>query len=90
MAKKSFTEDVVYCFVCNNPGMSTYVISKKLGITGGSVRYALSKLKKMKLVKFRFDKKDPRTRKLTYPIDAWRLLPRRLRGELKIIYKGTL
>ena len=83
MAKESFTEDVVYSFVCKHPGCSTYEISKKLGMTGGRVRYALLKLREKGLVRFKFEKKNPRIRKLTYPVDAWSLMPKALKEELK-------
>lgn len=77
------TEDVVYNFVCNNPGMSTYKIAKRLRMTGGRVRHALKRLKQRGLIKFKFDKSNPRFRKLTYPVDAWNLIPRNLKRELR-------
>jgi len=81
--RESFTEDIVYAFVCRHPGLSTYEISKKLNMTGGRVRHALSKLKKMGLVKFKFERNNPRIRKLTFPVDAWLLLPKQVKEELK-------
>ncbi|MDI6825701.1 MAG: hypothetical protein QMD36_00695 [Candidatus Aenigmarchaeota archaeon] len=87
MPKESYTEDVVYAFVCRHPGMCTYFISKKLGMTGGRVRYALSKLKEKGLVKFKFERRSTRIKKLTYPVDAWSLLPKVLREELKGMMK---
>lgn len=91
VTKDSFTEDIVYSFVCKHPGLCTYEISKRLGMTGGRVRHALSKLQKNGLVKFKFEKKNPRIKKLTYPIDTWNLLPKKLRQELRIsIKKGLL
>ena len=83
MSRESFTEDVVYAFVCRHPGMCTYGISKKLNMTGGRVRHALSKLKERGLVKFKFERKNPRIKKLTYPVDAWSLLPKAAREELR-------
>lgn len=79
----SFTEDIVYSFVCRHPGLCTYDISKKLNMSGGRVRYALSKLKKMGLIEFEFERTNPRIRKLTYPVDAWLLLPENLRARLR-------
>ncbi len=75
--------NTVYCHVCSNPGQSTYQISKDLGLTGGSVRHALSELEGEGLIKFKFDKRNPRLRKLTFPVEAFRLLPGRLRFEVK-------
>jgi predicted transcriptional regulator len=83
MKKSSNTCDVLYEFVCGNPGLCTYDLSKKLNMSGGRIRHALSRLKQMKLIKFKFEKNNPRIRKLTYPINASKLLPRNLREELK-------
>lgn len=83
MPRESYTEDMVYAFVCRHPGMCTYEISKKLKMTGGRVRHALFKLKERGLVKFKFERKNPRIKKLTYPIDTWSLLPKRVREELR-------
>ncbi len=87
MTRESYTEDVVYAFVCKHPGLSTYEISKKLKMTGGRVRYALSRLKEKGLVRFKFERKNPRIKKLTYPVDAWSLMPKALREELRRITK---
>ena len=87
MPKKSSTQDKIYRFICKYPGKSTYYISKKLRMTGGRVRHALSKLKHYGLVKFKFDKRNPRTKKLSYPTDAVALLPRSLKGKLKKVKK---
>lgn len=81
--KKNNTEHVVYCTVCSNPGMNTYELSKKLNMTGGRVRHAISKLKEDGLVKFKIYRKESRLKKLVYPTEAWRLLPRKIRYELK-------
>lgn len=85
MPKRSTTEYEVYEFVCKNPGNSTYHISKKLNMTGGRVRHALSKLKQLGLIRFKFDKNNPRIRKLTFPVDTLRLLPRGIKNQLKKI-----
>lgn len=83
MPKRSTTEYKIYEFVCKNPGNCTYYISKELNMSGGRVRHALSKLKKLGLVRFKFDRNNPRIRKLTYPVDTLRLLPKGIRNQLK-------
>ena len=85
MVKLRFTEEIIYSFVCKHPGLCTYEISKKLSMTGGRVRYALLKLENVGLIKFKFDRKNPRIKKLCYPVDAWNLLPRNLKKELKSV-----
>ncbi len=87
MPRESYTEDVVYGFICRHPGMSTYDISKKLNMTGGRVRHALSKLKENGLVKFKFERRSTRIVKLTYSVDAWSLLPKAAREELRRMVK---
>jgi len=87
MRKHGKTEYRVYKFVCRHPGLSTYEISKKLKMSGGNVRNALSNLHKKGLVFFRFERSNPRIRKLTFPVSVWKLLPRVLRKELKSIVK---
>lgn len=87
MPEERSTEEIVYEFVCNHPGLCTYAISKKLGMTGGRVRFALTKLKKGGLVKFKFDRSNPRIKKLTYPIDAFSLLPKSLKNRVKVLAK---
>lgn len=87
MPKKSTAEDVIYKFVCKNPGNCTYYISKKLGMSGGKVRYFLSKLHQKGLIKFKFDRNNPRIRKLTYPVSSWGLLPKDIKRRLKNIIK---
>jgi len=81
--KESYTLEIVYAFVCRHPGICTYEISKKLNMTGGRVRHALTKLKEMGLVKFKFERNNPRIKKLTYPVDTWNLLPKEVRVELR-------
>ena len=83
MKKNAKTMHTVYCYVCANPGQSTYQISKDLGLSGGSVRHALSELEGEGMIKFKFERRNPRLRKLTYPIEAFRLLPGRLRFEVR-------
>jgi len=87
VARKSETEDILYSFVCSKPGMSTYYIAKKLNMTGGRVRHALARLEEKGLIKFKFDKHNPRIRKLTFPVDNWSLVPKSLRNELKKLIK---
>jgi len=87
MAKDSFTEEIVYSFVCKHPGSCTYEISKKLGMTGGRVRHALTKLENDGLIRFKFDRKNPRIKKLCYPVDAWNLLPRALKLKLRKVQR---
>jgi len=85
MPKQNKTEYKVYKFVCKNPGNNTYYISKKLDMSGGRVRHALCKLKKVGLIRFRFDRNNPRIRKLTYPVETLKLLPRGIKKQLKKI-----
>lgn len=82
MSEMNHTEDMVYDFICKNPGMNTYTVSNKLKMTGGRVRHALSKLKEAGLIEFKFVRQSPRIQKLSYPVSAFRLLPRSLRKEL--------
>lgn len=81
--KKNNTEHIVYCTICSNPGMNTYELSKKLNMTGGRVRHAISKLKEDGLVKFKIERRTARLKKLVYPIEVWRLLPRKIKYEMK-------
>lgn len=82
MPKKSTAEHEIYKFICENPGYCTYDISKKMGMSGGKVRYFLQRLEKSGLVEFKFERNDPRIRKLTYPVSAWRLLPKNIKSKL--------
>jgi len=79
----SLTENKIYELVCDYPGLSTYDISKRLKMTGGRVRSTLSLLKKNGLIRFKFEKHNPRIKKLTFPIDVFSLLPRELKTDLK-------
>lgn len=81
--KKSNTCEIIYDFICDNPGLSTYEISKKLNMSGGRVRHALSRLQKIGLIEFKFERQSPRIKKLTYPISAMKLLPEKLKRELR-------
>lgn len=83
MARQSLSQERVYEQVCKHPGLSTYDLSKSLQMSGGRVRYALQKLKEQGLIKFEFDKSGSRTKKLTYPIHMFQLLPNNLRNKLK-------
>ncbi|MEM5882799.1 MAG: winged helix-turn-helix domain-containing protein [Candidatus Aenigmatarchaeota archaeon] len=83
MPRKSEAEYKIYLFVCQNPGLCTYEISKRLFMSGGKVRYFLSKLKKEGLVRFKFDKRNPRIKKLTYPTSSLELLPKKIKTQLK-------
>ena len=89
MPRKSSTQVIIYRFVCENPGCSTYYISKKLKMSGGKVRYALARLAEKGLIKFKFDKKNPRIRKLSYPNDFWSLLPKKIKINLKKMLKSS-
>ena len=87
MVRDSNTEVIVYELVCSKPGMCTYDIEKKLDMTGGRIRHALSMLGKKGLIKFKFDRRKPRIRKLAYPVDRWNLLPKSFKNEIKVIVK---
>lgn len=83
MTKKESTKDKIYRFVCENPGMSTYEISKKLQMSGGRVRHVLTRLSQEGLIKFKFERQNPRIRKLSYPANFMELLPKTLKKEIK-------
>jgi predicted transcriptional regulator len=80
-------EEKIYRFICENPGLSTYDISKKLNLSGGCVRHCLAKLSQKGLIFFKFEKNNPRIRKLSYPINAFKLLPRKILNQLKSFLK---
>jgi len=82
MPKQSSSEEKIYRFVCENPGNCTYTISKRLRMSGGKVRNTLSRLKQRGLVKFKFERRSPRIKKLTYPVKMWDLLPRIFKKEI--------
>lgn len=81
--KEPDSYDIIYEFVCTNPGLNTYEIAKKLNMSGGKVRYILSRLARIGLVRFEFVRRSARKEKLTYPVKALDLLPRSLRSKLK-------
>jgi len=82
-SSRNSAEHAVYEYVCRKPGLSTYELSKRLKMSGGNVRDALTRLQRKGLVRFKFDKSNPRIRKLTYPVSAWELLPRSLKVALR-------
>lgn len=81
--KENPAKDKVYEFVCGNPGMCTYDISKRLQMTGGKVRHALTMLSQEGLIKFKFVRQNPRIKKLSYPTNFIELLPGSLKKEIK-------
>jgi len=83
MAKEKSTQDKIYRFICKNPGKNTYVISKKMRMSGGRARHAIYRLRDYGLVKLKTIKKSPRIQKLCYPVDALSLLPKALKRKLK-------
>jgi len=87
MQKHGVAEDKIYQFVCEHPGANTYEIAKKLKMSGGNVRNALSNLHKKGLIAFRFERSNPRIKKHCFAIKIWNLLPKRLRGEIKILLR---
>ncbi len=85
MSKSSKTNEVVYEWVCAKPGMCTYDMEKRLNMSGGRVRHALSRLEKMGLITFRWVQSNPHFYKLSYPVPTKRLLPKKLIHELKAV-----
>jgi len=85
MPKKSNTTEQIYSWVCKNPGMCTYDFEKKLKMSGGRVRHALSMLEKKGLIKFKWERNSPRIKKLTFPVEAFSLLPKKMWKDLKKI-----
>lgn len=83
MSKSSRTNEVVYEFVCKNPGMCTYDMQKKLDMSGGRIRHALTRLHQIGLISFRWVRSNPHTQKLSYAVPAVKLLPRKLLHEIK-------
>jgi len=82
MVKKIFTQDVVYSLICENPGLCGYEISKKLNMSNGRVHTTLCKLERDGLIKFKVIK-NPRRKKIYFPIKAFEMLPHRLKKELR-------
>ena len=81
--RSSKTEQLVYEFICSNPGKSTYEISKTLRMSGGRVRHALTKLSEKGLIRFKIVRSSYRIKRLSFPIEVWKLLPPRIRKQLK-------
>jgi transposase len=81
--EKMINEEKVYRFVCEKQGLSTYEISKRLNLSGGCVRHCLTQLHKKGLIFFKFERSSSRIRKLSYPVNAFRLLPRKILNTLK-------
>lgn len=74
---------LVYEQVCATPGITSYEISKKLGMSGGNVRYCLSKLKKIGFVRLKTIYSSSRLKKQVFPVGVNKLLPSQLKKELK-------
>jgi predicted transcriptional regulator len=83
VSKAGETEDRIYEDVCKNPGKCTYEISKGLNMSGGKVRHALSSLEQKGLVMFKFVRQSPRIKKLTFPVNDFKLMPKSLKILLK-------
>jgi transposase len=81
-------EEKIYRFVCENQGLSTYDISKRLNLSGGCVRHCLNQLHKKGLIFFKFERSSSRIRKLSYPVNAFSLLPKRIFSQLKNLLKS--
>ncbi len=81
--RNSDTFETIYDFVSQSPGLNTYELAKRLSMTGGRIRYTLSRLQKMGLIEFKFERHNPRIEKLTFPVSASKLLPRSLKLKLK-------
>jgi predicted transcriptional regulator len=81
--EKEETEDIIYEYVCRNPGKSTYEISKNLRMSGGRVRHFLSSLEKKGLVTFKFVRQSSRIKKLTFPVNSFKLIPKNLKSLLR-------
>lgn len=87
MGKHGKAEDRVYQFICKNPGLNTYEISKKLKMSGGNVRNALNNLHKKGLVVFKIEKGNVRVKKRCFAVNLVRLLPTSLKKEIKELLK---
>lgn len=82
MQKKVFTQDVVYSLICEKPGLCGYEISKKLNMNNGRVHTALFKLRRNGFIKSKVIK-NPRRKKIYFPVNAFEMLPARLKKELR-------
>jgi predicted transcriptional regulator len=87
MPRHGKAEDKVYQLICSNPGLNTYEISKRLKMSGGNVRNALSNLHKKGLISFKFEKSSTRVRKRCFAVKISRLLPNSLKKEIKNLLK---
>lgn len=87
MKRHGKAEDKIYQFVCIHPGLNTYQIAKKLKMSGGNVRNALSNLHKKGLVAFKFVRSNPRIEKHCFAVKPRELLPRTLRNRIKSFLK---
>jgi predicted transcriptional regulator len=87
MKKHGSAEDKIYQFVCKNPGLSTYEISKSLRMSGGNVRTALLNLHKKGLISFKFERSSVRIKKKCFAVKISRLLPSSLKKEIKGLLK---
>ncbi|MEM5879043.1 MAG: helix-turn-helix domain-containing protein [Candidatus Aenigmatarchaeota archaeon] len=87
MRRHGKAEDKVYQLICSNPGLNTYEISKRLQMSGGNVRNALSNLHKKGLISFKFERNSVRIRKKCFAVEIARLLPAVLKREIKSFLK---
>lgn len=85
MGKHGKAEDKVYQFVCKNPGLNTYKISKELKMSGGNVRNALYNLHKKGLIFFKLERKSNKIEKKCFAVKLVNLLPKGLKKQLKSI-----
>jgi predicted transcriptional regulator len=86
MRRHGKAEDKVYQLICSNPGLNTYEISKRLKMSGGNVRNALSNLHKKGLILFKFER-STRIRKKCFAVKISHLLPNSLKKEIKNLLK---
>jgi predicted transcriptional regulator len=83
VSRKNPILDKVYEKICKDPGLTSYSLAKKLDLSCASVRFALARLAEQGLVRFKWDRSGIRTKKLTYPVKSFELLPRSLREQLR-------
>ncbi|MEM5836199.1 MAG: winged helix-turn-helix domain-containing protein [Candidatus Aenigmatarchaeota archaeon] len=87
MRKHGKAEDKIYQLICSNPGLNTYEISKRLKMSGGNVRNALSNLHKKGLISFKIEKSSVRVRKRCFAVEIAKLLPATFKKEIKAFLK---
>ncbi|MCS7106272.1 MAG: winged helix-turn-helix domain-containing protein [Candidatus Aenigmarchaeota archaeon] len=87
MRKHGKAEDKIYQFVCKNPGINSYQISKRLKMSGGNVRAALKNLHKKGLIFFKFERKSYKIEKKCFAVKLVHLLPKVLKKEIKNLAK---